>query len=39
MHVVTNERARNIRFYERSNFRILSTTYWNGARVFSWVGN
>src|SRR5262249_1577032 len=33
IHVVTNEGARNIRFYERSNFRIFSTTYWNGARV------
>jgi GNAT superfamily N-acetyltransferase len=33
MHVVANEGARNIRFYERNNFRILSTTYSNGARV------
>jgi GNAT superfamily N-acetyltransferase len=33
MHIVTNEGARNIRFYERNNFRILSTTYSNGARV------
>ena len=33
VHIVTNEGARNIRFYERNNFRILSTTYSNGARV------
>ena len=33
MHIVTNEAARNIRFYERNNFHILSTTYSNGARV------
>jgi GNAT superfamily N-acetyltransferase len=33
MHIVTNEGARNIRFYERNNFRILSTTCSNGARV------
>ena len=33
MHIVTNEGARNIRFYERNNFRILSTAYSNGARV------
>ena len=33
MHIVTNEAARNIRFYERNNFRILSTTYSNGAQV------
>jgi len=33
MHIVTNEGARNIRFYERNNFRILSTTDSNGVRV------
>ena len=33
MHIVTNEGARNIRFYERNNFHILSTTYSNGTRV------
>src|SRR5262249_2200360 len=33
MHIVTNEGARNISFYERNNFRILSATYSGGARV------
>jgi GNAT superfamily N-acetyltransferase len=33
MHIVTNEGARNIRFYERNDFRILSTSHSNGARV------
>jgi GNAT superfamily N-acetyltransferase len=33
MHIVTNEGARNIRFYERNNFRILSTSHSNGLRV------
>ena len=33
MHIVTNEGARNIGFYERNDFRILSTTYWNNAQV------
>src|SRR5262245_42586322 len=33
MHIVTNEGTRNIRFYERNNFRILSTTRSNGTRV------
>ena len=33
MHIVTNEGTRNIRFYERNNFRILSMTCWNNARV------
>jgi GNAT superfamily N-acetyltransferase len=33
MHVVTNEGARNIRFYERNDFRPLSTTHSNGMRV------
>ena len=33
MHIVTSEGARNIRFYERNSFRILSATYSNGARV------
>jgi GNAT superfamily N-acetyltransferase len=33
IHIVTNEGACNIRFYERNNFRILSTTYSNDARV------
>jgi GNAT superfamily N-acetyltransferase len=33
MHIVTNEGTRNIRFYERNNFRILSTTHSNGMRI------
>jgi GNAT superfamily N-acetyltransferase len=33
MHIVTNEGARNIRFYERIKFRVLSTTDSSGARV------
>jgi len=33
MHIVTNDGARNIRFYEQNNFRILSTTYSNDAQV------
>ena len=33
MHIVTNEGTRNIRFYERNDFRILSMTCWNNARV------
>ena len=31
--LVTNEGTRNIRFYERNNFRILSTTRSNGVRI------
>ena len=33
IHIITNEEVRNIRFYERNNFRILSRTYSNDARV------
>lgn len=33
MHIVTNEGARNIRFYERNGFRLLATTHWNNAPV------
>jgi GNAT superfamily N-acetyltransferase len=33
IHVVTNAGVRNVRFYERNNFRILSTTDSNGTRV------
>ena len=38
IHVVTGERARNVRFYEKNEFRPLATTHWNGADVvFSWA--
>jgi len=33
LHLVTNEGARNIRFYERNGFRLLATTRWNDAPV------
>jgi hypothetical protein len=33
IHVVTGERARNVRFYERNEFRPLATEHWNGADV------
>jgi hypothetical protein len=33
IHVVTGERARNVRFYERNEFRPLATARWNGADV------
>ena len=33
MHVVTEERARNVRFYEKNEFRPLATTRWNRADV------
>jgi GNAT superfamily N-acetyltransferase len=33
IHVVTGERARNIRFYEKNEFRMLSTARWNRAEV------
>ena len=33
LHLVTNEGARNIRFYERNGFRLLATTSWNDAPV------
>ena len=33
MHIVTNEGARNIRFYEHNGFRVLSVTCSKGARV------
>jgi GNAT superfamily N-acetyltransferase len=33
IHIVTNEGARNVRFYERNKFRTLSTTNSNGTRV------
>ena len=35
MHIVTNEGARNIRFYGRNNFHIPSTTCSKRARVAS----
>jgi GNAT superfamily N-acetyltransferase len=31
IHVVTGERARNVRFYEKNEFRPLATVHWNGA--------
>jgi GNAT superfamily N-acetyltransferase len=31
IHVVTGERARNVRFYEKNEFRPLATVRWNGA--------
>jgi len=33
MHIITDKGTRNISFYERNSFRILSTTYLNGAQV------
>jgi len=33
IHVVTGERARNLRFYEKNEFRPLATAHWNGADV------
>jgi len=33
IHVVTGERARNVRFYEKNEFRPLATARWNGADV------
>jgi GNAT superfamily N-acetyltransferase len=33
LHLVTNEGARNVRFYERNGFRLLATTSWNDAPV------
>jgi GNAT superfamily N-acetyltransferase len=33
LHLVTNEGARNIRFYERNGFRLLATMRWNDAPV------
>src|SRR5215475_5416587 len=33
IHIVTNQGARNIRFYERNNFRALSTTDSDGVPV------
>jgi hypothetical protein len=33
IHVVTEERARNVRFYEKNEFRLLATARWNGADV------
>jgi hypothetical protein len=33
IHVVTGERARNVRFYEKNEFRPLATAHWNGADV------
>jgi GNAT superfamily N-acetyltransferase len=33
LHLVTNEGARNIRFYERNGFHLLATTSWNDAPV------
>ena len=32
-NVVTEERARNVRFYEKNEFRPLATAHWNGADV------
>jgi GNAT superfamily N-acetyltransferase len=31
IHVVTGEQARNVRFYEKNEFRPLATARWNGA--------
>jgi GNAT superfamily N-acetyltransferase len=33
IHVVTGERARNVRFYEKNEFRSLATVRWNGANA------
>ena len=33
IHVVTGERARNVCFYEKNEFRLLATAHWNGADV------
>jgi GNAT superfamily N-acetyltransferase len=33
IHVVTEERARNVRFCEKNDFRQLATAHWNGADV------
>ena len=33
IHVVTGERARNVRFYEKNDFRPLATARWNSADV------
>jgi hypothetical protein len=33
IHVVTGERARNVHFYEKNEFRPLATAHWNGADV------
>ena len=33
IHVVTGERARNVRFYEKNEFRPLATAHWNAAQV------
>jgi GNAT superfamily N-acetyltransferase len=33
IHVVTEERARNVRFYEKNEFRSLATACWNRADV------
>jgi GNAT superfamily N-acetyltransferase len=33
IHVVTEERARNVRFYEKNDFRPLATARWNNADV------
>jgi GNAT superfamily N-acetyltransferase len=33
IHVVTGERARNVRFYEKNEFRPLATAHWNGVDV------
>jgi len=33
IHVVTGERARNIRFYEKNDFRPLATARWNSVDV------
>ena len=34
IHVVTREQARNVRFYEKNEFRPLATAHWNGDAVF-----
>src|SRR6516165_8264056 len=33
IHVVTGEQARNVRFYEKNEFRPLATARWNGANA------
>ena len=33
MHLVTNEGARNVRFYEQNGFRVLATTLSHGTPV------
>jgi GNAT superfamily N-acetyltransferase len=33
IHVVTEELARNVRFYEKNDFRPLATARWNRANV------